>query len=69
MFVVPRSRVFSVCPKAEFLPTIVANFGPGAQHRRFKRIQNVAVVDNVPPLETFIMVSSLLSHAHSASSG
>ena len=53
-------------PKAEFLPTIVANFGPGVHRRRCKHIQNVAVVDNVPPLKTFIMVSSIFSHAHSA---
>jgi hypothetical protein len=66
---VPRSRVFGVCPKAEFLPTIVANFGPGAQRRRCKHIQNVAVVENVPLPKTFIMVSSFLSHAHSASLG
>ena len=64
-----RSRVPDVCPKAEFLPTIVANFGPGTQHRRCKHIQNVAVVDNVPPLRRYIMVSSLLSFAHSASLG
>lgn len=65
---ISRSRVSDVCLKAEFLPTIVANSGPRTQHRRGKQIQNVTVV-NVPPLRTYIMVSSLLSFAHSASLG